>query len=235
MAQPNGSRDIHELFAGLGRPETDIVSLFADHSIREFQQIGTQENLDAAICCTLQVLVEKPEGDLVRAFWQNNLAVLLANQYERTENIQDLVWAISMLEEAMGSIPLSNPGRPVSLTLLGDLLEKRYEKEKKREDLEEGIRVREQAVRAVSAGSSDWIELLNNLGNLFIFRFDETRRIENLNEAICKAQQVVDSSRNHPDFPGFVDLLANRLQKRIGADRRNKGLGRWWEGEGEWH
>lgn len=129
-----------------------------------------------------QAVFATPEDHPDRAGRLSNLADGLANQYNRTRNINDLEAAISKAELAASST--LNQNRAGTLKILGNMLFMQFIQTGNMDDLEAAISKLEVAISITPEDHSSQAAMKYDLGFMLRVRFDQTKSLDNLQVAV---------------------------------------------------
>ena len=147
----------------------------------------------------------------------NNLGNSFHRRFERTDEVSDLLEAISNQQRAIQLTPDDHPQMPMELNNLGISFHSRFRRTGDVSDLSEAISHQQRAVQFTLDGHPDMPVRLNDLGISFHSRFKCTGNVSDLSEAISTQQLAVQlTPDDHPDMPEWLHSLANSYRSRFG-------------------
>ncbi|KAH7150709.1 hypothetical protein DER46DRAFT_638595 [Fusarium sp. MPI-SDFR-AT-0072] len=203
----------------------DIPHLFSKLAIdayERYMQTGRRDDISKAIDSAKQG-IDLADDNL--ATWLNNLGVLLASRYERTEGMRDLEEAIQTARRAIEWTPNDHPDLATRLNNLANMLGRRYERMGEIKDLEDSIKAARRAVESTPNDHPNLAGWLSNLGNKLESRFERTREMKDLEEAIQAARRAVEATPDGcPDQAAMSNNLGIKLIRRYERTEEMKDL-----------
>ncbi len=156
------------------------------------------------------------DDELERAAFESNLAVVLADRYERTGQLADLEAAITSAEQAVRHAP---PGDPDRVTYLGNLavcLSDRYDRLGDLSDLDRALDILISVTEEADGDPSEMARLWSNLGMLWLTRYERTAEPAELDLSIQMAEQAVAlTPSGAPELPGYLNNVGNARRLRF--------------------
>ncbi|KAF8443876.1 CHAT domain-containing protein [Boletus edulis BED1] len=146
--------------------------------------------------------------------WSSSAQVL--KRFERHGDLADLQRAITLLQQLVRSVSVSDDGYRIGLGNLGTALWLRFERLGELRDLEDAVSTQRDAVHLTPDGHPDKPGRLNNLGNSFITRFKRFGVLRDLEDAISTHRDAVHLTPDgHPDKSGCLNNLGNSFMTRF--------------------
>lgn len=130
----------------------------------------------------------------------HDVSITLNRRFSVRGNLNDLTWAIELLQAAVAATPVDDPHGPQYRNTLGTLLQQRYLHTGALADLDTAITLTQAALDAVAAdpdASSNLADYRTNLSSYLSDRYTHTRNAADLNRAVDLAQAAVDLTPAH--------------------------------------
>ena len=219
-------------FAQYEKQGVSVEDARADALLREAIELGPPDSHEnRAATFMLQMHIER-RADPVQAEDQSSLEqdshLLLSNEstwdlskrlldrFERFGDPAALQQAITILEELVGSTPVSDDRYRTGLAYLGVTLQSRFHQLGELNDIENAISMLRDAVDLTPHDHSDKAIYLDQLGNSFADRFERLGQLNDLDDAISKHREAVGlTPHGHPDRPGRLNNLGNSFLTRF--------------------
>ena len=148
----------------------------------------------------------------------SNLGAALQGRFGGSGDLADLEQAISLLREAVASVPPGHPDRAAMLSNLAAGLRARFGGSGDLADLEQAISLLREAVASVPPGHPDRAAMLSNLAAGLRARFGGSGDLADLEQAISLLREAVASvPPGHPDRAAMLSNLAAGLRARFGG------------------
>ncbi|KAF8132353.1 TPR-like protein [Boletus edulis] len=144
------------------------------------------------------------------------LNVQLLKRFERHGDLADLQRAITLLQQLVRSVSVSDDGYRIGLGNLGTALWLRFERLGELRDLEDAVSTQRDVVHLTPDGHPDKPGRLNNLGNSFRVRFKRLGELRDLEDAISTHRDAVHLTPNgHPAKPRCLNNLGLSFRARF--------------------
>ena len=190
-----------------GNDDQFVSRLMQDPKLREF------------------VLSQLPESE--KGGFLDYVGTDLLDRFEQTGSIDDLVYAITLLEKALAITPNDSPDRPRVLDNLGNALRWRFERTGSVGDIHRAIEMNDQAVHSTPEDHPNHATYVSNLGTALQSRFERIGSMEDLHRSIETIEQVVKlTPADHPSLAIRLNNLGNVLQSRFARTGSMEDLNR---------
>ncbi len=124
--------------------------------------------------------------------------------------------AIGLFERAADAMADDHPGRPATLSHLGDALRMRFEGTGALADLDRAVAVGRESVDCAAMDDVDRAMYLSNFAVALLRRYERAGRLEDLDQAIAIEDEAVDTaSPRDPNRNGYLSNLGHQLMRRF--------------------
>ena len=192
----------------------DIAAVLGHHNHSLYQESDQSEYLRVALYLAMAAVLAMPRNHIKQFMVIGVLIDILKSKFELYRNMQDLLRAIGMSEEAIEQASPADEGRADFLCALSFLYETKYEHTLDLEDLEWAVYHGGDAVAAVLTDHENYGLHQHNLGDKLSKLYERTGLKEHLDRARNAAQQAVEATPlDHPNRAGYLNNLANCASK----------------------
>ncbi|KAK3317363.1 CHAT domain-containing protein [Cercophora scortea] len=183
--------------------------------VDQYIDTGNLENLQKAIKLLEKALDKFPKNDpdSLRTACEITLSQALNHLYQRTGNLPEIEWAVSLSRSAANQPDLDPLDRGIYLNTLGDNLEVLYDRTGDLTHINAAIAAEEKAASIFPPKHGDHARTLRSLADKLRCLYGQTRKPIDLEKALRTARLALnDLPKDHPERGDYLDSLATLLE-----------------------